>query len=405
MLKHLCFLLLLLPLLTQAQFTVSGKVINLYDKKPVVKASVFLSSTTVGGTTAEDGSYLLTNVRPGQYDIVVSAIGYETSYATIKVDKNTTIPYTELTPRTIDLKAVVVKPDPDWQQNYTIFKQEFLGESEYAQKCKILNPEVLNLTFDKKTRTLIASSNDYLEIENHALGYKLRYLLTEFRKDFQENTLFYLGNILFSPMQGKPSQVRRWYKNRLNAFLGSSEHYLRSVISKNLAEQGFKTFQLVRLPNPSRPSDSLIQAKLKTFQPKATFDGNRVVYHGNDSLTYWSEKNRLPKMAEYLITKPLRVDSIVKLTDQKGIYALGYKDVLYIVYTKGKGETGYNNRPMNAPNYPTSLMTIREPYAFFDNNGVIINPTSVMNEGKWASNRAANLLPVDYDPNQKYTKP
>jgi hypothetical protein len=401
-----CLLLFIwfVPLWCTAQSTISGKVINLYDKKPIVKASVFLSNTTVGGTTAEDGSYQLTPVKPGQYDMVVSAIGYETAYKTVKIDKDLIIPYTELTPRTVDLKAVVVKPDLNWQQNYNMFKREIFGESEFAEQCKILNPEVLNLAYDKKSRVLTASSNDYLEVDNKALGYKIKYYLTDFIKDYPAGSLYYQGNVLFSPMQGKPAQMRKWYRNRREAFLGSSEHYFRSIIRKRLNEEGFKTYTLVRKRNPARPPDSVIQAKLSAIRVAMLRKGDRIAMDKNDSLNYWSEKNRLPKMVEFLNTKPVNIDSIIKRTDQTGIYAISYKDVLYIVYTKKKGDDSYSNRPLNAPDYPTSLINFKEPYAFFDNNGVIANPTSIIYEGKWATNRLAKLLPVDYDPKDVYVK-
>ncbi|MFD1258365.1 carboxypeptidase-like regulatory domain-containing protein [Mucilaginibacter terrae] len=401
MLNLLLPLLLIAPLASNAQYNISGKVINLYDKKPVVKASVFLSNTTVGSISNEDGSYLLNNVKPGQYDMVISAIGYETSYQTIKVDKNIIIAYSELNPKSIDLKAVVVKPDMDWQQNYNIFKREFFGSSPYADQCKILNPETLNLLYDKAKRRFIASSNDYLEIENKALGYRVKYFLTELEKDYNQGSLYYQGNVLFTSMQGKPSQMKRWQKNRLEAYLGSSEHYFRSIIGHQLADQGFKTLPLIRKPNPERPPDSLIQAKLKTFRSAALANGNHYVIQKNDSLNYWSEKNRMPKYTDYLVTKPLRVDSLVKRTDQKGIYALGYNEIMYIIYTKKKGNNMLYNRPMSAPDNPTSLINFIDKYAFFDSNGVITNPKAIIYEGNWGNNRAANLLPVDYDPHQK----
>jgi hypothetical protein len=398
MLKYLIVLLLTLPLLSKAQYTISGKVINIYDKKPIVKASVFLSNTTVGSTSAEDGSYLLTNVKTGQYDMVISAIGYETAYQTVKVDKNLNIPYTELNPKAIDLKAVVVKPDMDWHRNYNIFKAEFFGSGKNAEQCKILNPETLNLSYNKSKRIFTASSNDYLEIENKSLGYRIKYFLTELEKDYNQGSLYYQGNVLFTPMQGKPSQMKRWQKNRLETFLGSPEHYFRSIIGSQLTEQGFKTLPLIRKLNPARPPDSLIQSKLKVFRTAALVNGNHYVIKENDSLSYWSEKNRLPKYLSYLVTKPLKVDSLVKRTNQKGIYAIGYSEILYVIYTKKKGDNMLYNRPLNAPDNPTSMITFVEPYAFFDRNGVITNPKAIIYEGNWGNNRAANLLPVDYDP-------
>jgi hypothetical protein len=388
----------LLPTLTWAQYAVTGKVINLYNKKPIEKASVFLSNTTVGSATTDDGSYTLANVKSGQYELIVSAVGYETFTKTIIVNQQLNITYIELTPKTISLNAVVVKPDPDWQQNYNVFKQEFLGPLENAAQCKILNPDVLNLNFDKKKNILTATSNDYIEIENKTLGYKLRYRLTDFVRNFTTGSLYYQGDTFFIPLEGSKSQQKRWNKNRLNAYLGSSQHYFRSAIGNQLAQAGFKTMQLIRKPNPQRPPDSLIKAKLRLFG-MASMSGNRLIIHSNDSLHYWQEKNSLPKMAEYLVAKPLQVDSLIKRTDLKGIYALGYKDILYVVYTKKRGNTGYVPPMLNAPDYPTSLMTFTEPYAFFDANGIVANPTSIVFEGKWSTDRIAKLLPYDYDPN------
>ncbi len=396
--RLLVCLLFFLPALAWAQYTVTGKIINLYDKKPIEKASVFLSNTTVGSATSDDGSYTLANVKSGQYELIVSAVGYETSTKTIVVNQQLNIPYIELTPKTISLNAVVVKPDPDWQQNYNIFKQELLGSTDYAEQCKILNPDVLNIDFDKKSNTLTATSNDYLEIENKALGYKLKYRLTAFTRNFAAGSLYYQGDTFFIPLEGSKSQQKRWNKNRLNAYLGSSQHYLRSALGNQLSEDGFKTMQLIRKPNPQRPPDSLIKAKLRQFG-RMTMSGKHFVIQSNDSLRYWQEKNKLPKMAEYLVTKPLRADSLIKRTDLKGIYALGYKDILYVIYTKKRGNTGYVAATLKAPDYPTSLMNFTEPYAFFDANGIIANPTSVVFEGTWSTDRIAKLLPYDYDPN------
>jgi len=393
--------LLLSSMTGVAQHVITGKVIDLYNKKPIPKASVFLSNTTVGGSTNEDGSYSLTNVKPGQYDIIVSAVGYETSQRTILVNGKLDIPFTELTPKTIALNAVVVKPDPEREQNYNMFKREFFGPTDFTAECKILNPEVLELAYDRSAQTLTASSNDYLEIENKALGYKLKYKLLDFTRDFNTGKFFYMGNVLFERMKGKPSQMKKWYKNRLFAYQGSLEHYLRSIISNLNTQEGFKTLQLIRKPNTNRPPDSLIQAKIKKFKPVPA-KGNILVL--SDSLAYWNSKNRLPRYTEYLVTKPLRIDSLVKRTDMNGVYAIAYQDILYVLYTKKRSDNSYTNTLMNAPDNLTSLMNITAPHAFFDNNGVILNPASVIVEGNWGASRVANLLPVDYDPGEKDLK-
>ena len=78
----MCRLLLviwtLFPLAGLGQYTLSGRVLNKADKTPVASASIFLNNTLVGGRTADNGAFLLTNVKSGQYDLVITCIGFET---------------------------------------------------------------------------------------------------------------------------------------------------------------------------------------------------------------------------------------------------------------------------------------------------------------------------------------
>ena len=52
------------------------------------------------------------------------------------------------------------------------------------------------------------------------------------------------------------------------------------------------------------------------------------------------------------------------------------------------------------PDYATSIATLdeHEAYAFFDNNGIISNPRSIIFEGDWGIYRMAEMLPVNYEP-------
>ena len=65
MAKSFCFFLLWLPCAVYAQFSISGRVINATDTRPVVSASVFLSNASVGSTTNNNGNFILKNVMPG----------------------------------------------------------------------------------------------------------------------------------------------------------------------------------------------------------------------------------------------------------------------------------------------------------------------------------------------------
>lgn len=362
--KWLSIYLLLIPATCLAQINITGKVTNADDKSPVTNASIFLSNATVGNKTDEKGIYTLTGVRPGQYELVVTIVGFETYRQNVMAaNQNISLPDILLKPKTTELKEVNIRPDPDWENKYFTFKKEFLGYSPIAQQCKILNPEVLNLNFDKQTRVLSASSYDFLEINNIALGYKIKYLLSQFTKDNKDNRIYFEGSALFEEMQGSKADKKRWQRNREKVYLGSNMHFLRSILGNNLAGNQFEVMRLIRKPNPD--------------------------YHGGLNQYRFSQT---------LISQPLTIDDFVRLTDSKGVYALSFKDCLYVIYTKKKG-SGQNEvayKPMDAPDYPTSIITFNDDYALFDNNGIIINPASLTFEGNWGGSRMAEMLPVDY---------
>jgi hypothetical protein len=90
--KLFIFITLSIPLIAGAQFKVTGKIIDSADKKPIPGATVFLSNASVGTATTVDGTFTLSNVRGGQYEMVVSMIGYATYRKTILVNDNITVP-------------------------------------------------------------------------------------------------------------------------------------------------------------------------------------------------------------------------------------------------------------------------------------------------------------------------
>lgn len=359
MFKRILFIFLFLPFAAAAQYHITGKVINLVDKKPVANASVFLSNASAGTKTNDDGTFTITSVRGGQYDLVVSNVAYATYKQTIAVNGDLILPDIGIIPQSIELKEVKIRPDKDWAKHYDMFREEFIGNSDYARQCKILNPKVIGFQYDKKAEELTANSSDFIEIENKALGYTVRYQLSDFSKNYKTSFCYYSGLVSFEEMKGSESQMKKWAKNRLKAYQGSSMHFLRSIISNQVAEQGFKVERLIRKPNPD--------------------------YTGGFANKY------IPT----LVDQPLGINDYAKLTDQKGQYALDFKDCLYVMYNKkpeGKGATDL------IPQYVISMLSIEGQYAYFDSNGVIINVQDVAVEGEWAASHVAELLPVDYEP-------
>lgn len=67
------------------QGIITGKVLS-DDGKPIIGANVFLSGTSLGAAAGTDGVYLLENVPAGDYNLVVSAIGYKRGEMAVTVN-------------------------------------------------------------------------------------------------------------------------------------------------------------------------------------------------------------------------------------------------------------------------------------------------------------------------------
>lgn len=84
--KHLIYIacILLLPLSSFAQTTVSGRVVSREDRQPMTGSTISVlrsgtSELTTGTITNEHGRFTVSNLPAGEYDFVISNIGYESS--------------------------------------------------------------------------------------------------------------------------------------------------------------------------------------------------------------------------------------------------------------------------------------------------------------------------------------
>ncbi len=394
MFMKLIFFILLFPLCCSAQFSISGRVLNQPDKKPVADASVFLSNSSVGAKTANDGTFILSNVKSGKYQLIISIIGFETYSQTITVnDSKMALGDIEILPKLLILNEVTVKAtritDVNRQKYLSWFKDEFLGKSNLALDCKIVNPEILYLHFDEEQNILTASSSDFLLIENPGLGYKIKYLLKHFSLNLSDRSAIrvqFEGSVLFENMTGTVSKEQRWQKRRLDVYQNSSMHFLRAALNDQIENEGFTAFQLDVTPNPQRPPDSIINAKTSFFE---IFKNRNNNYQ--DSLSFWKKKAALPKMIKNNNVKIFSKDDIIKPTNEKGIYAL------FSGNNNGSIQVTYNKYHQRMSDESTRL-DFRKKSVLFDNNGVIIDPDGLSITGAWSRNRVAELLPVDYEP-------
>lgn len=388
----------LMPAAVLAQTaSITGKVVTKASKSAIPQASVFLSNSSFGTSTAGDGSFQLNRLRPGQYTLVVTSVGFADYTKKIQVGDDPVTVEVELEPKVIQLREVTISTNSkaDWRRNFEQFKKDFLGSDNNAKLCQILNPDVIYFTYHKKALTLEAETEKFLVIDNMALGYRVKFLLKDFKSDGIAEIISYGGERLFEELPGSKIQKKAWQKARDDAYYGSSMQFFRALYTDKLTEEGFEVHRLTRFLNPARPPDDVLRQKINKFKTMNMVDSvNHCVELANMSKYYMDRVTQIPYASFELL----------RGTQTPGIYAISSPNYLYVMYTKKRDENNYKDifRPLDMPNYEISVVTFTNnpPIAFFDKNGIVVDG-SPLYEGTWSKSRLSQLLPVDYVPAEK----
>lgn len=389
----LCFSLVSVA---QTTFSISGTVKDKVDILP--GASIYLSGYKISTITNDDGTFSLTKLAPGSYDILVQMVGYLPFKKNVILEKSMNINVV-MEENTTLLNEVVVKPDPDRAYHIGLFKDNFIGRTPNAEECKLLNPQVLSTHFDKTTSVLTISTDQFLIIENKSLGYRIKYLLEYFEYNFKTKIIYYAGNPFFEDLKGGSAKQKKWAKAREIAYNGSIQHFFKSLYENKISEDGFVINKLIKIPNPFKKSDSVINANIK----RLTLGKSAIVINGSDSLSYWFKQKNEPKFVNTINKADVLVDTLVKPYNEN-LKAVSYTDALYVMY-KNELETpvyrnsgNWQSRPLDMPNYQISVVHLLVSPAYIFANGGILNPRSFLYEGYWAYEKMADSVPLDYLP-------
>jgi hypothetical protein len=375
---------------------IRGRIIGKTDRQALGFASIFLNNTQKGGTTDENGNFSISGLKSGTYELVASYVGYQTFFQSIQIEQNDVEIIIELTPQTVELQEVVVTEDKNWKYNYETFIKAFIGQTPNSKNCQIINPDILSIKFDADSSLLKVKSKDFLIIENQALGYRLKYLLKSFRLNLRQNYQAHWGFTFFEELKPKsPKQAQKWQKNRQEAYLGSSQHFLRAVYDQNYEQEGFLVRKLRRIVNPNRLPENQIRYAIKNLL------ANKTPFE-SDTLKYWRNEAQKPKIVEILHPNLLPIDSIRQKTDS--IPLLKFADYLHIVYKNEKEAWEYVQQTgaLNAKRgLQTSIIYLTEPYGLIEENGILRNPLAIVLEGYWGwQEKIAEILPFDYKPDK-----
>jgi hypothetical protein len=222
--------------------TVKGTVTDAVTGSPLVNTNVYLSSTTLGTTTREDGTYTLLHIPQGLYQIVASRVGHRLMSALIRVAPAETL-CTNFSLEPVMLQSeevqVVAPIDKEWRRLLGQFTRAFIGEGRNAEHCRLLNPEVLNLSMVTGTNILVATTDSVLRIENRALGYMLYVRLGTFEWDVNDDGGKYALYPRFEQLPFSDAAGKDWRSNRTRTYRGSLKHFLSSLVRGRLEQEGF----------------------------------------------------------------------------------------------------------------------------------------------------------------------
>ena len=390
--KHIPVFLLLLFLtghaFAQPSNYIKGRVVNGETGTGIPNASVFISNTSKGTVSNSAGEFELPDVPAGNYDLVVSCIGYETQVYSYKASQLPLKLQVQLAPKAEELQTVVVEPyeKDGWEKWGKFFIENFIGTSANATACSIKNYKALHFRNSTKRNQLTVTANEPLIIENKALGYKIQYQLEGFSYGFSDHVLTYFGYTLFDELNKKGASKRQ-LKNREKAYNGSIVHFMTSLYHNRLVEEGFEVKRLYKTPN------------LEKQRVKNIYVHSSPSKQVKDSAEYYERILRGPDMLETYGNSLLTTDSLVAKTDALNKY-LFFNDYLYIVCKKAKEDNKYLEyiHEKREPYWRISVVFLPNRRAItIDAKGNYSMPQDFMSYGYWSwSEKISSILPLDY---------
>lgn len=378
---------------------VSGIVLS-NDNLPVPGAGIYIRGYKHATVTDSDGKFAFPILPPGNYDILVKMVGFIPEIKTVSIKSSVLQISVHLKESLTSVAEVTIEPGVkiDTQRYYKIFRSAFIGNTNNAAKCKILNPEVLEIRFSKLKSLLTVSSDDFLIVENAALGYRIKFLLKKFEYNIKDNTILYEGFPFFEEMEASLAKKRRWEDARTIAYNGSTQHFYRSLFDNTTKNEGFIIKKVEELPLTDE-REVLIRNRIKRLKANADKIPQLML---KDSLAYWTGQLDAPIKGN-IFMRDVSVDTLVH-TRATGHTFISFTGSLFVIYTKEKElsdfrASGYSlERPAAFSYDQASKIRMKADEIIFYSNGDIENPTSAEYSGYWAYEKIADLVPLDYQP-------
>jgi CarboxypepD_reg-like domain len=400
---RLLFFLLFIFDLSNAQYRIQGKVIDAETQKPLEGVSVFLSHSTNGTITNDKGDFQLNYKEQGKYELVITSLNYEDCIVSVQTIQSVESLVVKLKPAATLLKDVVVEPydKNGWAKWKDSFNSYFIGSTQLAKNCILVNPEVVKFRYNSNTNKLRAFTNEKLIFENRDLGYRIIYLLSKFEIDFNNNTFYFKGNSLFEELKFRNAkEMVKWNKLRNETYKGSLRHFMRSLYQNQLVKDGF---EVRRVKFITREEEYRVKNALKQFHEKNDKSGPDNLKIDKDSMDYYLKVKKLAFDENRLtLNTIIPRDSVVSDLNDPNSKSLYFNNYLEVRYLKKRNPTEYAK---TLPKYRSSEFIQTDINLRFNNpitiyqNGNFYNGLDLLIDGYWAwFEKISTMLPTDYTP-------
>ncbi len=387
--KYLFFLLFSISSFSQVLF--EGVIKDAATKEVLPGASIYVPNSTRGTYSNFEGKFSL-ELPITTKEIVISFVGYTTIKTNIDLSDgknlNKTIYLREIKNELNEVVFIKQKQDKNWERMFQVFKAHFIGNSEIAREAEILNPEDLILNEERITGKykLTANANKPLQIKNKITGYIISYELIQFNHiviGHNQIYTFYLGYPFFKDItRDEKLNQKRIEKKRLEAYLGSSMHFIRSLYNDKLQEEGFNVRELIKSRNPEYPSD--VELENIMAEVKLTNDYSLI--------------RKLPeKEINKLGTTLLPISNFTLLENEKKF--IKFDNYLNVTYTKAAPDEKYLIfSPKGESSFQVSQLKNEDEAVEYFADGNYYNPANLFFFGYMGWKKVGDMLPFDYNP-------
>ena len=383
------FILLFFSINSFSQVLFEGVIKDAATKEVLQGASIYVPNSSRGTYSDFEGKFSL-ELPITTKEIIISYVGYITIKTGLNLSDgnniNKTIYLREIKNELNEVVFIKQKHDKNWERMFEIFKANFIGNSNIAREAEILNPEDIILNEEKTPEkyNLIANANKPLQIRNKATGYVISYELIQFNHTvIGQNQIFtfYLGYPFFKDITKEEKlNPKKISKNRLEAYLGSSMHFVRALFNEKLLEEGFSVRELIKIPNPDYPDEKEVEKIIA--KAKLTNDYSLI--------------RKLPeKEINKLGTIPLPISKFTIQENEKKF--IKFDNYINVTYTKATPDEKFLifTTKENA-NFQVSQLKNEDEAVEYFADGNYYNPANLFFYGYMGWKKFCDMLHFDY---------